>query len=83
MFHKTAIIVLDHVGLTALAIAGHSGHLRPSITQDVYMGRRADGRQAADALDAAMGSMLPQSCGRLKGGGDREHEPAQGSDQHY
>ncbi|WP_433287756.1 site-specific integrase [Pseudonocardia sp. CA-142604] len=82
VFRKTAITVLDHAGLTARAIAGHSGHSRPSITQDVYMDRRADGRQAADALDAAMGSMRPQSFGRLKGGGDLEHRTFHGSDQH-
>ncbi|WP_246633495.1 site-specific integrase [Pseudonocardia nigra] len=57
VFRKTAITVLDHAGLTARAIAGHSGHARPSITQDVYMDKRAEGRQAADALDDAMGSM--------------------------
>jgi integrase len=57
VFRKTAITVLDHAGLSARAIAGHSGHARPSITQDVYMDKRADGRQAADALDDAMGSI--------------------------
>ncbi len=57
MFRKTAITVLDHAGLTARAIASHSGHAHPSITQDVYMDKRADGRHAADALDDAMGSM--------------------------
>jgi len=56
-FRKTAITVLDHAGLTARAIAGHSGHSRPSITQDVYMDKRADGRDAADALDDAMSDM--------------------------
>jgi integrase len=56
-FRKTAITVLDQAGLTARAIAGHSGHSRPSITQDVYMDKRADGRQAADALDDAMTDM--------------------------
>jgi integrase len=59
VFRKTAITVLDQAGLSPRAIAGHSGHSRPSITQDVYMDRRADGRQAADALDTAMGSMRP------------------------
>lgn len=57
MFRKTAITVLYHAGLSARAIAGHSGHARPSITQDVYMDKRAEGRQAADALDDAMGSI--------------------------
>ena len=59
VFRKTAITVLDRAGLSARAIAGHSGHSRPSITLDVYMDKRAEGRQAADALDDAMGSMRP------------------------
>jgi hypothetical protein len=63
VFRKTAITVLDQAGLNARAIAGHSGHSRPSMTQDVYMDRRADGRQAADALDAAMGFMRPRVWG--------------------
>jgi integrase len=63
VFRKTAITVLDQAGLSARAIAGHSGHSRPSITQDVYMDRRADGRQAADALDTAMGFMRPRVWG--------------------
>jgi integrase len=63
VFRKTAITVLDQAGLSARAIAGHSGHSRPSITQDVYMDRRADGRQAADALDTAMAFMRPRVWG--------------------
>jgi len=54
IFRKTAATTLDHAGLSARAIAGHIGHSRPSLTQDVYMDKRADGRAAADALDAAM-----------------------------
>ncbi|GAA3043396.1 site-specific integrase [Pseudonocardia yunnanensis] len=63
VFRKTAITVLDQAGLSARAIAGHSGHSRPSITQDVYMDRRAEGRQAADALDAAMGLLRNRVSG--------------------
>jgi integrase len=63
VFRKTAITVLDQAGLSARAIAGHSGYSRPSITQDVYMDRRVDGRQAADALDTAMGFMRPRVWG--------------------
>ena len=36
--------MLDQHGLSARAVAGHIGHARPSITQDVYMDRRAAGR---------------------------------------
>ena len=56
VFRKTAATILDQAGLSARAIAGHIGHARPSITQDVYMDKRADGQQAADAFDAALGS---------------------------
>lgn len=56
VFRKTAATVLDQHGLSARAIAGHIGHARPSITQDVYMDKRAAGREAADALDDAWGS---------------------------
>lgn len=56
VFRKTAVTILDQAGLTARAIAGHVGHARPSITQDVYMDKRAAGREAADALDDALGS---------------------------
>lgn len=55
-FRKTAATILDQAGLSARAIAGHIGHARPSITQDGYMDKRADGRAAADAFDAALGS---------------------------
>ncbi|NMO93116.1 tyrosine recombinase XerC [Actinomycetospora sp. TBRC 11914] len=54
-FRKTAATVLDQAGLSARAIAGHIGHARPSITQDVYMDKRSAGRQAADAFDAVWG----------------------------
>lgn len=53
VFRKTAATVLDEARLTARAIAGHIGHARPSITQDVYMDKRAGSRDAADVLDAA------------------------------
>lgn len=35
--------MLDNQGMTALAIADQLGHARPSMTQDVYMGRRVVG----------------------------------------
>lgn len=56
VFRKTAITVMDEQSLTAREIAGHVGHARPSITLDTYMDLRAQGRSAADALDAAMRS---------------------------
>jgi hypothetical protein len=46
----------DQAGLWARALAGHIGHARRSITQDVSMDKRSDGRDAADAFGAAPGS---------------------------
>jgi integrase len=55
VFRKTAATILDEAGLTARLVADQLGHSRPSMTQDVYMGRKVVSRQAADALDAALG----------------------------
>ncbi len=41
---------LDDAGLSARQIADHLGHIRPSLTQDVYLGRGAGSPQAAAAL---------------------------------
>jgi integrase len=43
---------LDAAGLTAREIADYLGHERISMTQDVYMSRKATGTNAAAALDA-------------------------------
>lgn len=51
VFRKTCATILDEAGLSARAIADHLGHARPSLTQDVYMGRKLASRAAADALD--------------------------------
>lgn len=39
-FRKTVATRLDEAGLSARQIADHLGHAAPSMTQDVYMGRR-------------------------------------------
>ncbi len=44
VFRKTAATILDEAGLTARLIANRLGHSRPSMTQDVYMGRAAVSR---------------------------------------
>jgi integrase len=46
-------------------VADQLGHSRPSMTQDVYMGRRAVDSQAALALEAALRDM---SADRVSGG---------------
>lgn len=52
VFRKTAATILDEAGLSARQVADQLGHSRPSLTQDVYMGRKAVGKEAADALEA-------------------------------
>ncbi|MEV6227226.1 site-specific integrase [Saccharopolyspora shandongensis] len=53
VFRKTAATILDAAGLTARVVADQLGHSRPSMTQDVYLGRKAVGREAAQALEGA------------------------------
>lgn len=51
VFRKTAATILDEAGLAARLIADQLGHSRPSMTQDVYMGRKALSRETADAME--------------------------------
>lgn len=60
-FRKTAATILDEAALSARLVADQLGHARPSMTQDVYMGRRAVDSQAARALDAALRDALLES----------------------
>ena len=53
-FRKTAATILDEAALSARLIADQFGHARPSMTQDVYLGRRAGDDQAAKALERAL-----------------------------
>jgi integrase len=50
-FRKTVATVLDSSVASARLIADQLGHARISMTQDVYMGRRAVGSEAAAALE--------------------------------
>jgi integrase len=47
---KTVATRLDEAGLSAREIADHLGHAKPSMTQDVYMGRGVASAAAAMAL---------------------------------
>ncbi|WP_029429862.1 tyrosine recombinase XerC [Blastococcus sp. URHD0036] len=51
VFRKTVATRLDEAGLSARQIADHLGHNRPSLTQDVYMGRGLAAPEAAAALE--------------------------------
>ncbi|MGL4340317.1 MAG: tyrosine-type recombinase/integrase [Rhodoglobus sp.] len=46
-YRKTAATILDHSGATAHEIAAQLGHTRASMTQEVYMSRRASKTNAA------------------------------------
>ncbi|MGW6283292.1 tyrosine-type recombinase/integrase [Kribbella sp. NPDC055071] len=55
VFRKTTATLLDDAGQSAREIADQLGHARPSMTQDVYMGRKAKNPKAATALEHALG----------------------------
>lgn len=51
VFRKTVATRLDEAGLTPRQIADQLGHAKPSMTQDVYMGRKVVSAEAARLLD--------------------------------
>ncbi|WP_157979913.1 helix-turn-helix domain-containing protein, partial [Kribbella monticola] len=53
-FRKTTATLLDEAGQTPRQVADQLGQSRPSMTQDVYFGRRARNPEAASALAKAM-----------------------------
>ena len=52
-YRKTVATILDESGASARMIADQLGHSRVSMTQDVYMGRRAVNSAVAEALNAS------------------------------
>lgn len=54
-YRKTVATLLHQQGLSARTIADQLGHARISMTQDVYMGRRAVDQAAATALEGVSG----------------------------
>ncbi len=50
VFRKTGATRLDAAGLSARQIADQLGHEKPSMTQDVYMGRKVVSARAAEVL---------------------------------
>jgi len=65
--------MLDEAGLSARAVADQLGHSRPSMTQDVYMGRKIANPAAAQALEHAFDVESDRSVG-VKGGDDLDGE---------
>jgi integrase len=53
-FRKTTATLLDEAGLSARVIADQLGHALPSMTQDVYMGRKSVDSRASAALETAL-----------------------------
>ena len=51
VFRKTTATLLDGAGLSARAIADQLGHAQPSLTQNVYMGRKIASTEAAAVLE--------------------------------
>jgi integrase len=51
VFRKTAATIMDQAKLSAREIADQLGHAKPSMTQDVYMGRDVRSPAAAAALE--------------------------------
>lgn len=51
VFRKTTATLLDNAGLSARAIADQFGHAQPSLTQNVYMGRKIASTEAAGVLE--------------------------------
>lgn len=49
---KTVATVMDHAGLSSRAAADQLGHANPSMTADVYMGRKVASTGAAAVLEA-------------------------------
>ncbi len=50
-FRKTVATALDHGGHSGRQVADQLGHSRPSMTQDVYLGRRVANPGAAEVLE--------------------------------
>ena len=50
-FRKTVATLMDEAGLSARSAADQLGHAKPSVTQDVYYGRRRRATGAAQVLE--------------------------------
>ncbi|WP_172145599.1 site-specific integrase [Bifidobacterium panos] len=55
---KSVATILDAKGLSARAIADYLGHAKPSMTEDVYMGRNLGSEEAAVRMNEALDDPL-------------------------
>lgn len=62
-FRKTMATVLDSGDFTAREIADQLGHARPSMTQDVYMGRKIRNPRAVTAIEVVLRQALESQKG--------------------
>lgn len=56
VFRKTCATILDEAKFTSRQIADQLGHSRPSLTQDVYLGRKVANPAVAEALERELGT---------------------------
>lgn len=69
VFRKTVATVLDDAELSARQVADQLGHAKPSMTQDVYMARKARNPRAKAALEAMLTTEPEQKVIDLPRGG--------------
>ena len=62
-FRKTLATILDEAGLSSRLVADQMGHARPSMTQDVYLGRKLVSPRVAEALEAVPAEPPTESQG--------------------
>lgn len=67
-FRKTVPTALDQSGHSGRQVADQLGHSRPSMTQDVYLGRKVVNPTAADALDRFLSVDDPSTSPNQKHG---------------
>jgi integrase len=63
VFRKTTATILDDAGLTPRMVADQLGHERPSLTQDVYLGRKTIHPQIATALEGVFDASQTKTMG--------------------
>lgn len=59
-FRKTMATMLDSDEFTAREIADQLGHARPSMTQDVYMGRKVRNPRVVQAIESALREVVKE-----------------------
>ena len=53
-FRKTVATLMDEPGVSAPSAADQLGHAKPSLTADIYMGRKKRATGAAEVLEGAI-----------------------------